>query len=88
MLGLDRSMSQPNLVHLAQMVASAPLSACPSEASESADSQTGREEPDIFAPLPAALVALPGVLEAGLHCEPRRQELATAGSSCCHTLLR
>ena len=60
MLGLDRSMSQPNLVHLAQMVAAAPLSACPSEASEHSASLASREDEDAMGAFPAAFAIIPG----------------------------
>ena len=55
-------MSQPNLVHLAQLAAAAPLSACASEASESTAPRLSGEAAEMPAPLPAALVAIPGAL--------------------------
>ena len=61
MLGLDRSMSQPNLLHLAQLAAAAPISACGSEISESIASQNDIAD---IADLPAlsSLSSLPGAL--------------------------
>ena len=60
MLGLDRSMSQPNLLHLAQLAAAAPISACGSEISESIASQNDVAD---MADLPSTsgLAALPGL---------------------------
>ena len=61
MLGLDRSMSQPNLLHLAQLAAAAPISACPSEVSDSIASE--KDVADLADLPPAsALALLPGTL--------------------------